>query len=231
MDTDSTFSVTDFINNRWNDAREALAKLDSAFVKALEVFDGVAGKGLVAPIPTNPTKRLPQPWYSLLESTVDISQHLNRTDRTLERLESNPTDQDRTYYMSNWVKDAWSLAEKTDKMVSFSCKLYQLGKKRRTQYAARINKTKDHMGTVRHPIEHGAGGVGVNARAITDEGLWELGVVVGPDILRSYFSSPTVSPELVLGARPTTKVLLEQLGSILSDLEQDLQLTKNRQAQ
>ena len=68
----SAATIYQFIENLWCDARSDLERLDSAFVHALEAYDGARNKGLLLPhgLPS-PTQRLPSDWYALLECTVD----------------------------------------------------------------------------------------------------------------------------------------------------------------
>lgn len=228
MNSTSEFSIDRFMENRWLDAKEILTELDSAFVHALEVQDSVKDKGLWLPYDLpSPPKRLPLEWHDLLESTVDIVQHIDRWAFMVKRLEAA------TDYIDTWTELGWALADKLGGLISRTCKVYSLGRLR-DRYLKDIEKVKGNFGKTRTALVHGAsnpskGELGVNARAATEEEYWERMVVLGFPGMMPYLLFPQDNPPspLVEVARPTTNNVLVRVGAILGGLEEEIQRFKN----
>ena len=238
MSSTPEFSIDRFMENRWLDAAEILTELDPAFVHALEVQDSVIDEGLWLPYKLpSPSKRLPLEWHQLLESTADIVQHIDRWTFMLEKAEAAADYRESIVYLDTWIELGWSLADKVNRLISLTCKVYSLGQ-RRAKYLKDTDRIKDNFGKLRHPLVHGAsdplkGEKGVNARAMTEEGYWETAVVSGFPNMKPYlcFSREKPPSSLIPGARPTTNNVFGQLGAILASLEEDIERVKSHQHQ
>lgn len=230
----SAVAIYQFIENRWHDARGKLESLDSAFVHALEVQDSVKDKGLWLPYDLpSPSKRLPLEWHELLESTVDIVQHIDRWTFMVERLEAATDYRESIHYIDTWTELGWALADKSGGLISRTCKVYSLGRLR-DRYLKDIDKVKGNFGKTRTALVHGAsnplkGELGVNARAATEKEYWERMVVLGFPGMMPYllFSQDNPPSPLVEVTRPTTNNVLVRIGAILGGLEEDIQRLKN----
>lgn len=227
------FSINNFMANRWAEAKEILSQQDSAFVKTIGVYDALRGEmGLTLPDnPPTPSFRLEPRWYDLLESTMDISQHLRRLELTVSKVDSAANRRDAIYYFNTWVQDIWSLCEKICRLISVSCSLYSLGK-RKEKYRQEVKvKVQDKAGQMRHALVHGADeqgkGFGINARAITEDRLWELGVALGPDNIPQADSFNQEAPSWLRQNKAVTLDILATLGSILFGLDQDIAALTN----
>ena len=73
--TSKVFSIRDFVDNRWADAKQELLRVAPDFVNTVEAYASVHELGLWLPegseLPA-PTVRLHEQWQKLLESTFDV---------------------------------------------------------------------------------------------------------------------------------------------------------------
>lgn len=92
---------------------------------------------------------------------------------------------------------------------------------------------KHEIGQYRQAIVHGAddaskGGVGISAKSITQDQLWEGGVFLGPAIIKrgldyAYEQGGYLSAQDYLkGLKQTTTSVLATLGEILRGLDHDI---------
>ena len=68
MSTTSGLAIDEFMEQRWLDAKEILAKLDPAFVHALEIQDSAGDKGIFLPqelLMPSPLTHFASPWNLL----------------------------------------------------------------------------------------------------------------------------------------------------------------------
>ena len=122
---------------------------------------------------------------------------------------------------------------KTKRLISSSCRLYSLGK-RKDKYRNEVEKNvQTNAGKLRQALVHGAdepkrGGLGINAKAITNERLWEGSVAVGPEILQYLTDSTDALVPNWLGQIETvTENLVGHLGATLHRLEKDMIRTRS----
>src|ERR687896_2346614 len=99
------FTIYNFIENRWTDAKKQLQRQDLAFVATVEAYGSLWDQGIVLPELTNFSRpRYPlQRWYRLLETTVDIVQELQRIDTTTSQAQSAGNRENARYYYDMWV--------------------------------------------------------------------------------------------------------------------------------
>jgi hypothetical protein len=229
------FTIYNFIENRWTDAKKQLQRQDLAFVAAVEAYGSLWDQGIVLPELTNfsrPHYPLPQRWYRLLETTVDIVQELQRIDTTTSQAQSAGNRENARYYYDMWVQNAFNLCEKVKLLVTHSCRLYSLANTVKDHYHSEINKVQDNVGKSRHALVHGAdeaakGGRGINARAITDNPLgWDIIVALGPRVIPYILESANdagMTPKqyaMILG--DLTRVLNTALAAVLYEFDSDI---------
>lgn len=245
MSNESTeFSIRNFIDNRWDDAKIKLSRVDLEFVGKVESAFRAAKLGLVSPsldsLPT-PTTRLSSGWHDLLALSMEVVQEIDRLQLTVSLMNpNNSPDIDRrltVYYLDVWVQLVFNLCEKLDKLVCNSCRLLLRNKvpdnwREREDHYRDLIKTKvqNEIEKFRSPSVHGAGGVGILAgRVISEEyQAWEISVVVGPhtidDIIEAAYhpggSLPPGESSRVMVAKTDFVVLA--LGTILLELDREL---------
>ena len=230
------FAITDFIENRWSEASAELSRHDRAFFDAVSRYFRVKEAGLVL------TENLPQPshrlsagWYELLESTMDVSQHLDRLDLTVRKIDEATDRKEADYYFETWVQDIYNLCEKIGRMISLSCSLHSLGRLKDKYRQELEEKVQYNTSRMRQALVHGAdepekGGLGVSAIGITEDQLWEASVVVGPEsIPYALEASHLKPPAWVRRTRPVTADILARLGDVLSGLDQNIVTVADRQ--
>jgi hypothetical protein len=201
----------------------------------VEAYGSLWDQGLVLPELTNFSQShypLPQGWYRLLETTVEVAQELERIDITTSQAQSAKTRKLARYYYDMWVQNAFNLCEKVKLLVTFSCRLYRLADSKAVikHYHSEIkDKVQDNMGKSRHALVHGAdevakGGRGVDARAITDNPLgWDVSVVFGseliPIILEAAGNAGMTPGEYALILGVNTRMLNTTLAAVLLDFD------------
>jgi hypothetical protein len=232
------FTIYNFIENRWADAKKELQRRDPAFVNKVEAYGSLWDQGLVLPELTNFSQPhyplphpLPQRWYRLLETTFEVVQELERIDITTSQAQSAKTRKLARYYYDMWVQNAFNLCEKVKLLVTFSCRLYRLADREAIikHYHSEINKVQDNVSKSRHALVHGAdeaakGGRGVDARAITDNPLgWDVGVVFGseliPIILEAAGNADMTPGKYAMILGVCTRMLNTTLAAVLLDFD------------
>lgn len=241
---DQQFTIRDFIDNRWADAKHELSRLDSVFVRTVESIDNSQKLGLVIPgvdSLTVPTTRLPSNWHELLALTMECVTELDRLHMTVSLMDpvSSPGIDRRlcVYYFDVWVQRVFNLCEKVERLVVKSCRLLLRGnsstewKERETHYRSLIkSQVQNEIEELRSPSVHGAGGKGLlSARVMSEEHQrWEIIVVGGPhmidDILKQSYGHVGLLPppaffKVVEGK---TDYVIQTLGGILLELDREL---------
>ncbi len=182
------FTIENFIENRWADAKDELSRRDASFVSTVEAYRYLGDHGFSLPdqskIP-KPSKPLDEAWYALLEATFDVDQALERLGFTSSLIDLNPTGRMVTYSIDTLYQDAYSLCEKVKVLITYSSRLF-LGSRLKGKYRRLIDtRVQNKVRNVRRALVHGAddpsvGDPRVRATAITRSGLgWEMGVVLG----------------------------------------------------
>jgi len=238
------FTIRDFIDNRWADAKSQLSGLDPEFVRNVETLDRAQKSGLLVPrrreLPL-PNRRLSDEWHELLSTTMEIVEELDRLLLTVSLMDpKKSTGIDRrlaVYYFDVWVQRVFNLCDKVEKLVARTCRLLLRGRKSanwkeiETRYRSHIKgRVKNEIEELRSPAVHGAGGKGtLSRRVITEEHQgWEISVVFGPSIIEEirdahYTNETLMSPEQWFensGAK--TNYVVETLGAILLDLDREI---------
>ena len=90
------FTLTTFIENRWEEAREELSRQDPTFVNALESYRNVDEMGVRLPALSEvnrATVPLSDIWHDLLEISLEIYQELWRFEFTVALMKSETSSQ------------------------------------------------------------------------------------------------------------------------------------------
>lgn len=237
------FTIRDFINNRWADAKEELLRRDPSFVKTLEAYVHAPKLGLLLPKNSKlpiPTTGLSVRWHKLLEATYDIVNALDTLHLNVTLLEHGIDRRLAVYHFDAWVQHVFNLCDKIRRqLVTLSCRQYFPGKQQEkgkqliVHYSQQIkSKVQDEVDQYRSPLVHGAGGMGTLAqRAMTDQlQSWEIFVVGGDrmidETLQAFYKSghPEVDFSEILPGK--TEFVVNTLGAILEDLEKDINSAK-----
>lgn len=245
MSNESTeFTIRNFIDNRWYDAKRELSIVDRDFVSEVESIVRTQNLGLVLPsglsLPT-PTFRLSSKWHDLLALTMEVVEELDRLNLTVTLMDPNNSHGiDRrlgVYYFDVWIQRVFNLCEKLDKLVANTCRLLLRNKKpdkwraREDYYRALIKaKVQDEIEKHRSPSVHGAGGQGIlSGRVITEDHQgWEISVVGGPQMIdimmeERYQAGGLLDPEGYFQiAGVLTQSVVVNLTTILLELDQEL---------
>ena len=231
------FTLTTFIENRWEEAREELSRQDPTFVNALESYRNVDEMGVRLPALSEVNKAtvpLSDIWHDLLEISLEIYQELWRFEFTVALMKSETSGQMLWYCFDTWTQDAYNLCEKVNVLIAHTCKVHNLGNKLKDNYRKRIKRmVQDNLGKNRQAMVHGAddptvGGRGRRARAITQHPLgWETAVVLGtriiPDILEySHKSLPRTAAEYSKMIEKMGRSMLSIIGAILNDFNNEI---------
>ncbi len=235
------FAVLTFIENRWAEARQELAKKDPGFIRTVEAHDYVVGQGLLLPqtIPT-PSRHLPARWHQVLETTMEIIRELERLQLTVSLAEPDPNSKETPqtgrqigwYFFEMWVQNAHNLCDKVKLLVTHCCRLYQLGGSKVGYQQEITAKLQGRLGKLRQPLVHGAGGQETIAHlAITVENQgWEVSVAQGPaiinEIMRGAYEQGDSRKVYFERLEKLTDLLLYRLAQTLYQLDQEINRAK-----
>ena len=105
-------------------------------------------------------------------------------------------------------------------------------KTKKRHHASLRSKVQGNIEKNRTAVVHGAddplkGGRGINAKAITQDELWEYGVFLGPGIIKirieeSYKSTYLTPKRYYERIKAMTDIVLAELGGVLEGVEQDV---------
>ena len=225
-------SIETFIENRWAEAKTELERIAPKFVPSLQAHDTLMKHGFLLPegLPA-PGQRLPVTWHELLEATWDVTQAVQRLEITLEFLEGNAERKLARYFFEVWVQSAYSLCEKVESLAAHTCKIHSINQKIKKGYYGLLKPLQEEIEKSRTAIVHGVnrpkgGGTPITATAITQDGLWEVGVFLGPGIIKemieqSYQSGYLSPKDYYNRLRETTEVVLNRLSGVLESLDQE----------
>ena len=230
----TSFSIETFIENRWAEAKTELERIAPKFVQSLPVHYNLMKHGFLLPEGlTAPEQRLPVTWHELLETTFDVTQAVQRLEITLEFLEGSSKRRLTRYFYEVWVQSAYSLCEKVESLIAHTCKIHAINQKtKRGFYSSLKASVQAEIEKSRTAIVHGVNrpkgdGTPITATAITQDGLWEVGVFCGSGIIKVAIEqsdqSGYLSPKDYYNRlRETTKTVLNRLGGVLESVEQEI---------
>ena len=237
-----------FVKSMWAEAREELRGLDPGFVAAVDAAKRLAdGPLLFGARKIKPTGSLPDEWVAVLESCTDVVMQVNALEASVDALEPEfyeGIDADRAgrliyHNMTSWVHHAWALAEKVRVLISRVCDLpisdertaAAVKYKLEGTYTDRVEtEVKAILEPGRTPLTHGAGGVGLMARGVTEMGGWEGGVAAGifPSMFLhgGYIQDVGNARRWLARRKSHTEGLLARIGTILDDFRSEREAIK-----
>ena len=236
-------SIDDFVNHRWQDAKEELRKLDSDFVTRLESEHRLQRLGLGMPLQYSvgdkPKQQLPTKWHRLLESCLELTMQARNvqvastclTAKANSGLSSYEAGMRADYNFRSWFIHATALTERTDDVINKTTEVYITEPERRTNVArchrtSVFQKIREQIKQQRESYVHGA--VRSWASSITEDQLWEGEIAIGMTPTKSLdeFWHPTRGEETKDGKYDgfvaETMNTLDCVGTILQELEADL---------
>ena len=173
-------------------ALDELARIDPEFVETMdeiyrvESIDLVHSKHSDGKMPL-PGGRLGEEWHNTLESILDLYATIQALELTTNLIGSGSVDPDEfpigvmvDYHLANWWPTAQSVVEKTG--VSLKNVLRRTGLPKKTSrpledaLMSDLDKMQIELEKRRDPDLHG--GPGNLFEAITEDGLWEMGVAL-----------------------------------------------------
>ena len=129
-------SIDDFVDHRWEDAKEKLTALDPAFVSRLESEHRVQALGLGMPqrygVAISPKRPLSTEWHRLLESCLELTMQVRcvqvaaagLTPRANAGVSAHETGIQVDYHYRSWFIHATALYERTDDVINKTTNVY-----------------------------------------------------------------------------------------------------------
>ena len=234
-------TIDDFVNQRWEDAKQALRDIDPDYVRNLESEDRLEIQGLHYPkafsVGSNSRHPLSKEWHHLLEACQEliIQTQLLRLSAVYLTSDANKNRHQHEagkladYHFRSWFILATTLAERMNRVISKTSQVYlaegssrnKVVKHFREHIKPFIEELKELRNGYLHPSRS-------ETQEITKDGLWEGLVTLGitPTIFLNQFHYPSQAERVLSGkydifARRTDEILI-CLGNILHDLEKDL---------
>ena len=236
-------TIDDFVNNRWADAKEALRKVDPHYVDHYENTAGLQRIGLEPPWPVNPhrrpLRRLPKKWHLLFETCAELILQGTLLQVAAEGLSAKENSglpsveagKRQAYHHRSWFIHTKTMTDRACHAISQTSDLYvinpSLAKKLKKDYRKSVyEKITQLVDTQRNEYAHGT--TRSWSEGMTKDQLWELSVSIGMTpsrYLDKYFHAPQ-GESTIRGKYdffiPYTSRILDDLGNILQDFEQDL---------
>ena len=239
-------SIGDFVNHRWTDAKEALRILDGGFVGGLESEIRLRTRGVLAARwgdgEPKPKRRLPSKWHRLLEACLELTMQMKLLQTAADGLKADAhigmsrleVGIRADYYFRSWFMHAAALTERTNEVIKWTTNVYVPEHATRTKLAEQQGKRVHEQITEaierqRDQYLHGA--IRSWAKGITEDQLWEGSVAVGltPQRFLDEVRFPKEERQLRSGKHakfvPITGAICDGIGSILQDLETDMNIT------
>ncbi len=246
MEEQSPPTIDDFINHRWQDARETLRSLDPDFVNELETLVRSEGthqteSSLAGPIKM-PRQQLSKEWHKLLAACLDLTMQVEilrvpahaLNSRTVRQMGNDRIVPTLDYHIRSFLVHAKTLAEVSDLVIdTFICAQLvasignkgrtNLGKKYRDRVYSGITK---HVDKLRNRIVHP--GRGLWGQVVTQEQRWEGPIAIGftPEMAVEQVVFVAFVEQAKEGGydelNDVVDVFAQQLGLILHDLEQEV---------
>lgn len=237
------FSIEDFVNHRWTDAKEALRQLDADFVGTLENDMTLHRLGLTPPrrkdVIGTPRESLSTDWHRLLEACYEMVRQKDilevsaryLTDEGCESLPHFDVARKRDYHFRSWVIHADTLCENAEHVIRQSMRVYRPEVQERNPILDTLVKRveceiryrfRDIRNDYVHPQRRSW------SRATTEDGHWEGCVSLGmtPRNHLDEFYYPMEAENEISGIYAKslleTESIFGSLGSILSELEGEI---------
>lgn len=228
------FTIEQFIQNRWAEARTELGKIAPRFVQSMQDLFGLSQSEITSAsnVP-KPENSLTEVWFEVLESTYDVCLVIDKIDITLERMEKSTASWLARYYCDVWDQTAYNLIDKTKSLISHTCKLYRINGKTRARYHSRLNtEVKSEIDKRRTAIVHGANRPGGGANPIaptvfTDKRMWEVAVFIGPKMIKNSIASSREGGRYSVDqfyrlTKERTDRALRGIGNVLESFDQEI---------
>ena len=234
--------MDDFVNHRWEDAKEALRKLDPDFVKRLESEHRLQTLGLDMPqqysVGGSPRQLLSKKWHRLLEACLELTmqatylltaaQYLSAEANSA--LSSFEAGKRADYHFRSWFIHAKVLAERAADVISKTTEVYIADPKERPMITKsyKAGVYQEIAKRIKQPRDDYVHANRSWARSITEEKLWEGILTLGMTSQRFFdeFRYPDEGGKVKTGEYdlfiPETQRIFDCLGSILQGLELDL---------
>ncbi|MCI0830172.1 MAG: hypothetical protein J4N67_08550 [Chloroflexi bacterium] len=225
------FGIQDFIDNRWAEAKLELEMVAPTFFHALQAHEGLQKFGFVLPeaLPV-PEQRFAAPWHELLESTMDVTQAVERLNITLGLLEGVSEKNLAKYYYEVWLQSAYALCAKVESLIAHTCKVHSVRLELKREYQALVKSiVRDEIDKRRTAFVHGAnrpdGKIAIVATVMTDHGYWEGAVFLGPEIIKGALAESNQSGWLSVHdyhaiLTEITEIVFRGLGHVLEQVHQ-----------
>lgn len=228
-------SIDDFVNHRWDDAKEALAKLDPDFVGILELGLGMPEQYSVVDRPKRP---LSKKWHRVLEACLELTMQSKNVqvaatsltpeaNEGLSRIEAGTRA---AYHFRSWFIHARALSERTCDVIRKTAALYIVESRNHLRVSKRYRTSVHDQVTTR--IERQRNDfLHANrswATGITEEGLWEGHITIGmtPARFLGEFHYPAQGSHILAGKYGgytfETSEMFDRIGKILQEFESEL---------
>ncbi len=235
--------IDQFVENRWEDAKEALRQLDHEYVEKFESTVRLQRMELETPWTANPSdkprRRLSKAWHHLFEECQELVEQtivLQTSAGSLRResfqnLPPQAAGSRADYHWRSWFIHSVALCERTEAVVRKTLDVYcqNLEAKRdiRERHVSAIRSgVKEYAVRQRDSYVHANRGSW--SRGITEEQLWEGVISIGmkPRQQLEQFWLPRHGQRAQNGEHDVfatfTHEILTRLGQILQSLEEDL---------
>ena len=185
-----------------------------------------------------PKKRLPTDWHDLMEACLEMTMRASilqvssasLTPHANSGVEPIQVGKWVDYYFRSWFIHVAALAEATDRVIALTAKLYVSDRRERDKtkahYREQVRKINDRVRNQRNQYVHGRPESW--AKGMTEDCLWEgvVAVSMTPQKFLDEFHYPEEGKKLMSGKynafTDETTWILDQLGLILEELEEDI---------
>ena len=239
----STELIDKFVENRWEDAKEALRQLDPEYVEKFENTVRLQRMELETPWTANPSdkprRRLSKTWHVLLEGCQELVEQtmvlqtsadcLKRESfqNLLPQIAGSRAD----YHWRSWFIHSVALCERTEavvrKTLDVYCQNLETKRELRERHVSAIRSgVKEYAVNKRDSYVHANRGSW--SRGITKEQLWEgaISISIKPRQQLEQFWLPRHGQRAQNGEHDVfatfTHEIMIRLGDILKALEEDL---------
>ena len=233
-------SISDFVDNRWTDAKKELRKLAPDFVRHVEEAHRLQKLGLEATgFGLSTEVRLSKEWHRLLEDCSELVMQETIlqtavdcfTDDSPRGLPPVAVGKRFFYHMHSWFVHAKTLTERTQSVIKRTTYLYipnRIAARKMAKLhcdAVSNNQFYKKIEKLRNQFGHGTTRSWV--QAVTKDNLWEDSVAAGKtpqlDFDQSlYPNREKVAKSYGIIVDGVTKGILDHIGEILHELEKGI---------